>query len=57
MTTAALRTFTTSLRNNSKTNKIMAPIPIALCGKSSTMAQSFSQSMLPEFESKTIPYY
>ena len=30
----------------------MAPIPIALCGKSSSMAQSFASSMLPEYESK-----
>ncbi|KAK5135347.1 hypothetical protein LTR08_005289 [Meristemomyces frigidus] len=28
----------------------MAPVPIALCGKSSGMAGSFSQSMLPEYE-------
>ncbi|KAK3659464.1 hypothetical protein LTR56_001354 [Elasticomyces elasticus] len=28
----------------------MAPVPIALCGKSSGMASSFAQSMLPEYE-------
>ncbi|KAK0345602.1 hypothetical protein LTR91_005588 [Friedmanniomyces endolithicus] len=28
----------------------MAPIPIALCGKSSGMAGSFAKSMLPEYE-------
>ncbi|EMC94947.1 hypothetical protein BAUCODRAFT_25094 [Baudoinia panamericana UAMH 10762] len=28
----------------------MAPIPIALCGKSSSMATSFSDSMMPEYK-------
>ncbi|KAK4550391.1 hypothetical protein LTR36_003358 [Oleoguttula mirabilis] len=28
----------------------MAPVPIALCGKSSSMAGSFVDSMLPEYE-------
>ncbi|KAK5113050.1 hypothetical protein LTR62_003629 [Meristemomyces frigidus] len=28
----------------------MSPVPIALCGKSSSMAASFARSMLPEYE-------
>ncbi|KAK5124282.1 hypothetical protein LTR85_001985 [Meristemomyces frigidus] len=39
-----IRLFTASTTIN------MAPVPVALCGKSSTMASSFSKALLPEYE-------